>query len=56
MGAENRNPSGHKRCTITGADKGGECKSMGQIRNMFSFGRKVKLKNAICALLISYAA
>jgi hypothetical protein len=56
MGAENRNPSGHKRYTFTGADKGGECKSMRQIRNMFNFGRQVKLNNAICALLISYVA
>ena len=38
------------------AGKGGACKDMGQIRNMFSFGRRVKLKNAICALLISYVA
>jgi hypothetical protein len=50
MGAENRDPSGHKLYTFTGVDKGGECRSMGQIRNMFSCGRKVKLENAICAL------
>jgi len=56
MRAENRNPSGHKRYTFNGEDKVGECKSVGQIRNMFSFGRKVKLKNALCALLMSYAA
>jgi len=55
MDAENRNPSGHKRYTFTGADTDGECTSMGQIRNMFNFGRRVKLKNATCALLISYA-
>jgi len=55
MAAENRNPSGHKRYTFTGADTGGECTSTGQIRNMFSFARKVKLKKATCALLTSYA-
>jgi hypothetical protein len=52
MHAENRNPSGHKRYTFNVADKVGDYKSMGQIRNMFSFGRKVKLKNALCDLLI----
>jgi hypothetical protein len=55
MDAENRNPSGHKRYTFTGAHRGGECTSMRQIRNMVSFGGKVKLKNATWALLISYA-
>jgi hypothetical protein len=55
MHAENRNPSGHKRYTFSVGDKVGEYKSMSQIRNMFSFGRKVKLKNALCALPISDA-
>lgn len=29
----------------TGADTGGVCRRMGQIRNMYTFGRRVKLRH-----------